>query len=209
MQGAGRRTFSRHGGPAPPRLGTSGASQSDSATARQSDSATALPIFTQSVDAALAILTVHHWDDWRTGLSELCRVAPRRLIVTIDFAVHARFWLLVEYLPEVADYVLQRAPTTDDIATALHITAVHALPLAADMRDGVLGAHWRRPEAYLDPLVRANCSGLALANPPTMAAGLAQLEADLASGLWRRRHADLLTLETYDAGYRLLVSDHA
>jgi hypothetical protein len=74
------------------------------------------------------------------------------------------------------------------------------------MHDGVLGAFWRRPEAYLDPVVRANCSPLALADPTVTASGIARLAADLASGVWHRRHADLLTRTEVDLGYRLLVS---
>ena len=62
-------------------------------------SGTALPLRADSFDAALAVLTLHHWGDWRAGLGELARVAPRRVIVTIDFEVHARFWLLDDYLP--------------------------------------------------------------------------------------------------------------
>jgi hypothetical protein len=172
-------------------------------------SGTALPIATRSVDAAMAILTLHHWGDWRAGLAELQRIAPRRLILTIDFAVHAKFWLLSEYLPEVADHVLRQSPTPEEIATALPIATVHALPLAADMQDGVLGAHWRRPGAYLDPLVRANCSPLALADPAVMTAGIGRLESDLASGHWQQRHAELAELDAYDLGYRLLVSAEA
>lgn len=170
-------------------------------------SATALPVTTDSFDAVLAILTVHHWGDWRAGLREMCRVAPRRIILTMDFAVHARFWLLAEYLPEVAEYVRASAPTIEDIATSLHLSASHDLPLPVDMRDGVLGAHWQRPEAYLDPVVRANCSPLALADQGSMATGLSRLESDIASGAWNRRHADLLSLASHDLGYRLLVSD--
>ena len=75
------------------------------------------------------------------------------------------------------------------------------------MQDGVLGAYWCRPEAYLDPAVRANCSGLALADPAVVARGVAALEADLASGEWQRRHADLAELPAIDLGYRLVVAD--
>lgn len=172
-------------------------------------SGSALPILPCAFHAAMAILTIHHWTDWPTGLHELRRVAPRRLILTIDFAVHARFWLLADYLPEVADFELAQAPSVEDIAAALPITQVHQLPLPVDMRDGVLGAHWRRPEAYLDPRVRANCSPLALADPQIMSRGLARLESDLASGHWHRRYADLYESDMYDVGYRLLVSEDA
>ena len=45
-------------------------------------------------DVAMAILTMHHWDDWAGGLAELCRVAPRRIVLTMDFEMHSRFWFL-------------------------------------------------------------------------------------------------------------------
>jgi hypothetical protein len=35
--------------------------------------------------------------------------------------------------------------------------------------------------------------------------GVAQLAADLDSGEWERRHADLLTLDELDGGYRLVI----
>ena len=71
------------------------------------------------------------------------------------------------------------------------------------------GAYWCRPEAYLDPAVRANCSGLALADPAVVARGVAALEADLSSGAWQRRHADLAELPAIDFGYRLVVADES
>ena len=37
--------------------------------------------------------------------------------------------------------------------------------------------------------------------------GLERLGADLATGRWHERHAALLDLDTYDAGYRLLIAD--
>jgi hypothetical protein len=172
-------------------------------------SGTALPLRTNSLHVIMAILTIHHWGDWERGLAELARVAPRRLILTIDFEVHARFWLLDDYLPSVAAYVRGRQPTVAQIASAIPIAATVALPLPPDLSDGVLGAQWRHPEAYLDPVVRANTSPLALADPATLAAGLARLESDLASGAWHERHGALLDQEECDLGYRLLVSEEA
>ncbi len=169
-------------------------------------SGTALPLADRSFDAALAILTLHHWGDWHTGLLELTRVAPLRVILTIDFAAHADFWLLRDYLPEVAEVERGLTPTITQIADTIPLTDVVPLPLPADMIDGVLGSHWRRPEAYLDPVVRANTSPLALADPAIVERGVTQLEADLTTGAWHQRHADLLELDEYDVGYRLLVS---
>ncbi|MGD0747836.1 MAG: methyltransferase domain-containing protein, partial [Acidimicrobiales bacterium] len=80
--------------------------------------AAALPLPSGCADVALAILTVHHWGDARAGLAELCRVAPRRLVLAIDFEIHSHFWLLDEYLPEVGDYTRRCGPAADDIAAA-------------------------------------------------------------------------------------------
>ncbi len=165
-----------------------------------------LPLVAGWADVVMAILTVHHWSDWERGLAELCRVAPRRVVFAIDFEVHSQFWLLQEYLPEVLARTLDCKPGADEIAEAIGATTCIDMPVYRDLHDGVLGAYWCRPEQYLDHQVRANNSGTALAHPGTTALGIAQLEADLASGAWHERHADLATRESIDMGYRLLVA---
>jgi SAM-dependent methyltransferase len=172
-------------------------------------SGSALPIATDSFDAALAVLTLHHWDDWSAGLTELARVAPCRVIVTIDFDVHSHFWLLEDYLPEVAEVERRLRPTPADIADIIPVTHTIAMPLPPDLADGVLGCFWRRPEAYLDPVVRANTSPLALADPAAVAMGMGRLASDLASGAWHQRHGHLFDVDELDLGYRLLISEES
>jgi SAM-dependent methyltransferase len=169
-------------------------------------SASALPLPTGWADVALGVCTVHHWDDWRAGLAEMQRVAYRQVILAIDFDLHATFWLLEDYLPEVGEHTRCCHPGSDLIAEALGATDVITLPVPRDMQDGVLGAYWCRPEAYLDPAVRANASGLALADPAVIARGVGALERDLSSGAWQRRHADLSAQDSVDLGYRLVVA---
>ena len=170
-------------------------------------SGSALPLPSGCADVAMAILTVHHWDDWAAGLAELCRVAPRRIVLAIDFEAHSRFWFLEDYVPEVGESTRRLEPGSDAVAEAIDADVSIPLFVPRDMEDGVLGAYWCRPEAYLDPAVRANCSGLALADPAIVARGVAALEADLSSGAWHRRHADLAELPEIDLGYRLVVAD--
>ena len=43
-----------------------------------------LPFPDQSFDAALAVLTVHHWSDREAGLAELRRAARRQVIFLIE-----------------------------------------------------------------------------------------------------------------------------
>jgi hypothetical protein len=77
------------------------------------------------------------------------------------------------------------------------------VPVPRDCVDGFLGAYWARPEAYLDPAVRAGISSFAL---PGTEAGLERLRADLASGEWHTRHGELLAEDALDVGYRLVVA---
>jgi hypothetical protein len=56
------------------------------------------------VDAALAVLTVHHWTDWRRGVKEMTRIARRRVVIfTVDHSEFERFWLLDDYLPALRE----------------------------------------------------------------------------------------------------------
>src|SRR3954454_19505425 len=53
-----------------------------------------LPLRDRSVDAALAVLTLHHWTDWRRGLAEMRRVARGRVVILTWDPEHAGFWLI-------------------------------------------------------------------------------------------------------------------
>jgi len=167
--------------------------------------AEALPFPDQSFDAALAILTTHHWTDAAAGYAELRRIAARQVVVTWDPAVFARFWLVRDYLPEIAERE-RTLPTLDAAVAHLHDATVIPLPVPADCTDAVLGAHWQRPEAYLDPERRLASSGLMLLDPAVADAGIQRLEADLASGEWHRRNAELFDQSEVDLGYRVVVS---
>ncbi|WP_290056403.1 class I SAM-dependent methyltransferase [Amycolatopsis solani] len=167
--------------------------------------AEALPFRSSSFDAALAVLTVHHWPDWRRGLDELRRVAPRPGGLAYDTARHNDFWLVQEYVPEVA--ALERSrPSAAAIADHLGAASVLPLPVPWDFTDGVFPAHWRRPEAYLDPAVRRACSALAQTPAAAVERGMARLRADLESGRWHAEHEELLALPEWDAGFRLIAS---
>jgi SAM-dependent methyltransferase len=167
-----------------------------------------LPFPDRSFDAAMAVWTVHHWDDATAGLAELRRVARDRVCVaTWDPAFRGEFWLIGRYLPEVRDRDAASFPAIATIAEALGGTTDMApLPVPDDCVDGFLGAFWARPEAYLDPDVRAGMSTLAAADEGVLAAGLSRLAADLESGEWERRYGHLRSLPELDLGYRLIVA---
>jgi SAM-dependent methyltransferase len=170
--------------------------------------AEALPLQNKCVDAAMALLTVHHWADVAAGIAQLRRVTRRRIVLfTWDQTVLRNFWLLSEYLPDAAAISDAHAVPIDKLVELLGGADVQSVPVPDDCTDGFGAAYWRRPEAYLDPTVRACISMLAQAGDVALTDGLAHLAADLRSGQWRQQHSDLLEQAHLDVGYRLLISD--
>jgi SAM-dependent methyltransferase len=170
--------------------------------------AEALPLEDASVEAALGVLTIHHWDDVDRGLAELRRVATRRVVLLHwDREVMERFWLY-EYFPESVTLHRGRYVPFSRIAAGLGAPLhIEPVPIPWDCTDGFAAAYWRRPEAYLDATVRAGISSLAQLDRAALAAGVARLQEDLASGAWQSRFASLLSLASLDCGYRLVVAD--
>jgi len=172
--------------------------------------AEALPLADGSVDAALAVLTVHHWTDVARGVAEMRRVARHRIVVlTWDQAVFDSFWLVRDYLPAAGDISRGQADLMGDLVHQLPGARVEPVPVPHDCLDGFAAAFWRRPVAYLDPNVRRGISMLALADPAALTSGLHALESDIDSGRWAHAHPDLSEATEYDAGYRLVTADLA
>ena len=172
--------------------------------------AEALPLRDKSVDAALAVLTVHHWSDVAAGIAQMQRVARRRLVFfTWRPEMVAQFWLLRDYLPAAAAADARVAVPVQTLAAALPgcEPRMAPVPIPHDCIDGFGAAYWRRPRAYLDPVVRAGISMLATTDPAMLAPGLARLEQDLASGSWHHEHAELLERDTLDVGYCTVTID--
>jgi riboflavin synthase alpha subunit len=167
-------------------------------------SAEALPLDDKSVDAALAVLTVHHWSDLKRAWTEIRRVARRRAVfLTFDPAAPP-FWLTRDYLPEIRELDALRLPPLS-LFDELGAVEVRPLPIPHDCTDGFLAAFWRRPSAYLDPTVQANISAFAALEPSTRRRGVGALRRDLEDGTWASVNRDLLTAETLDAGYRIVI----
>ena len=172
----------------------------------------ALPLRDDSVDGALAVLTVHHWDEEQEpGVRELRRVARGPVvIVTYDAEVSGRMWLMAEYLPEVAELDRRIFPSPGRLAAWLggH-TEVQRLEIPRDTPDWTLGSFWAHPERVLDPVARSATSGFARMAPAVVERVVAAVRSDLESGRWDERHGHLRELEAYDVGMRLLINTPA
>jgi SAM-dependent methyltransferase len=168
-------------------------------------SAARLPFRQGAFASALAVLTVHHWPDRAAGLAELARVARRRVVIVTWDPAASGFWLVDDYFPAIGAIDRQIFPAIDEIRQALGRVEVRPLPVPYDCTDGFLGAHWRRPYAYLDPAVRGAMSTFARIGD--VEPGLARLRSDLTDGSWARRHGHLMRQPELDLGYRLVVAE--
>ncbi len=171
--------------------------------------AEALPFADGSFDGAMAVLSDHHWRDRRQGLRELRRVARRRVVLfNADPALADRFWLTSEYLPEFLELIPDRyrAPGAWQRELEEALRPVQLVPAAIphDCADGFYGAFWRRP---LDPRVRAGISVFAALAAADVDRAVDALEADLRSGAWQARNADLLGLSELHLGYYAVIAE--
>jgi len=171
--------------------------------------ADALPLRDASVDAAMTVLSLHHWDDGQErGVRELRRVARGPVVIlTFDAAVSSAMWLVADYVPEIAELDRRIFATPETVASWLgRETEITVVPIARDTPDWTLGAFWAHPERVLDADARAATSGLARMSDAVIERVDRALRADLASGRWDARNGHLRELDAYDAGMRLIVS---
>jgi SAM-dependent methyltransferase len=169
--------------------------------------AEALPFRDGSFDAAMASVTVHHWDPPEAGLRELRRVARGPVVVfTFDLA-HLPSWQQ-EYLHEALVIEEPRFPPIERIADVLGgRVRIEHLPTPGDCCDGFFEAYWRRPEAALDPAVRAGQSLWALLSEGVEQRIVDRLARDLESGEWDRKYGYLRSMDSFDGALRLLISE--
>ena len=166
----------------------------------------ALPFASDSFDLVTAYLTLHHWTDPKTGLTEMARVAPRQLILLCEPLQTVDFWL-VDYFPEMRCLDVETtAPRIDDVADVVDIEEVRTVLVPANCRDGFAAAYWNRPEAYLDPVVRDGMSVVALLSDDVKAKAVERLRSDLSDGTWDRLHGHLRSEIAFDGGLRLLLT---
>jgi SAM-dependent methyltransferase len=171
-------------------------------------SAEQLPFADASFDAAMAVLTIHHWGDVARGLAEMTRVASRRVVIaTFDPEVNNETWIIRDYLPELRVERERWMPEEARVLAALPAARVEPIPVPRDCTDRMFVAHWGRPEAYLDPEERAATSVWHLLPPEVTARAIEALRADLESGVWDERYGDLRELPELDVGLRLITAE--
>jgi len=169
--------------------------------------AEALPLDDDAVDAAMACVTIHHWDPPEAGLAEMRRVA-RGPVVVFTFDLDALPAWQQDFLAPGLVVERPRFPAPDAVAAALGgRTRIERIPTPGDCEDGFFEAFWRRPEALLDPAIRASQSMWTLLAREVEEAIVARLAEALRSGAWDAEHGHLREQDELDGSLRLVISE--
>ena len=173
--------------------------------------AESLPLQDASMDGVIIVLAIHHFFDIRSAAKEVARVCPTGplIMLTVDPRESEKFWFY-DYFPEIAEHVLKSFPSLNEVINTFSgikhwSTQAIKFPLPYDFADKNMCAGWNRPEMYLDPVMRQNTSGFALASPSVVQSGITLLENDLQSGKWDKLNGQLRRQESFDAGFRFLL----
>jgi len=169
--------------------------------------AESLPLDDDCVEAAMALLTVHHWSDSLAGLREMRRVSRGPVVIlTFDVEVEAKNWLARDYVSEIISDNRRRFLEPAAIAEILGRPSILEIPVPGDCSDGFFEAFLTRPEAYLRSEVRKAQSGWHQLGREIEQRAVAHLAKDLASGAWDERYGHWRERPSYDGGLRLVVS---
>jgi SAM-dependent methyltransferase len=171
--------------------------------------AESLPLDDDSVDAAMACVTIHHWEDRAAGLAELRRVAHGPVVV-FTFDLGDLIAWQRDYFREAVAIEQPRFGSIAEIAAELGgEVRVETIPTPADCADGFFEAFWNRPEPLLDPTVRASQSIWQLLEPGVEERIFDRLAADLESGRWDEENGELRERDSYLGSLRLVISEPA
>lgn len=171
-----------------------------------------LPLRNHSVDAAMALLTIHHWDNQlEFGVRELRRVARGPVvIVTYDADVCAEMWLYRDYLPELTALDQAIFPRIELLMSWLGGSVrVEPIMNSRNTPDWTLGSFWAHPERVLDADARRATSGFARLDALVVDRVVAEVARDIDNGIWDSRNGYLRALDKYDVGMRLLIAHPA
>lgn len=166
-----------------------------------------LPFDDNSFDASMAIVTVHHWPDFKKGLQELRRITKKQVVImSFDPDALDKFWN-AEYFPELIEVEKARYPKISAIDKALGGNCeIIKIPISLDCVDGFQEAFYGRPEAFLDEEVRQSQSAWGFLDENLKKVLVKRLKDDLQSGEWDRKYGHYRTQPFFSCALRLIVS---
>lgn len=169
--------------------------------------AASIPLDDKSVDAAMAVLTVHHWPDRSKGLKEIRRVTKGPIVImTFDSSAPTDFWMF-DYCPEMKDVENKRYQDISSITDCLSgSNEIIPIPVPIDCTDKFQVALYARPNDFLNPEVRKSQSAWKFLPPGAEERFVQRLSSDLVSGDWDRKYGHLKKQNFINCQLRLIVA---
>ncbi len=166
-----------------------------------------LPFDDESFDAAMAVLTIHHWPDLSKGLREVRRVTRGPVIImTFDPNGTTEFWLK-DYLPEMVEVEKARYPEIHLIKQAVGGECSDiSIDVPLNCSDKFQVALYGRPEEFLREEVRNSQSAWKFLPDGVEEAFVEALEKDLESGAWDKKYGQFRNRPSIRCQLRLVVS---
>lgn len=171
--------------------------------------ADSLPFDDNSFDAAMALLTIHHWPDIKAGLAEVRRVVKNRIVVMVfDPDALDRLWN-VHYFPELIEVERLRDPKIDFVMEALGGNCrVAEVPIPFDCIDGFQEAYYGRPEEFLKEEVRKSQSAWGFLSKELEGEMVKRLADELESGEWDKKYGEHRTMPFFNGALRLVIAEY-
>jgi len=168
--------------------------------------AESLPLDDQSVDASMAMVTIHQWSNLQAGIGELIRLTRGPIVIlTFDGDALDRFWL-ADYAPELIEAERRRYPKMDDLCRLLGgSTSVEAIQVPIDCVDGFTEAFYARPEKFLEESVRRSQSAWTFVDESAHLRIVEKLRSDLSDGTWDKKYGHWKTKPYFEGSLRLIV----
>lgn len=152
-----------------------------------------IPVVNNLFDAAIATLTIHHWNDLNKSFSELHRVLKDngKIVLFTSTPEQMEGYWLNHYFPEMLKKAASQMPSFAIIEQAcmvngFEIKNTEEYNIQDDLQDRFLYIGKNNPELYFDENIRSGISAFAaLANEDETQSGLLKLRADLQNGTFK------------------------
>lgn len=172
-------------------------------------SAEDLPFPDDSFDAAMAVLTAHHWPDLDAGLAEMRRVTKGTIvIVAFDPEALADLWIARDYFPEMLALKRRSGASSGELVARLPGSTSAPIPVPRDCSDLFFAALWGRPEMLFDEEVVQPMWVWQSISEEARSGGRERLAADLESGAWDERFGYLRERSELDVGLHLVLTEN-
>lgn len=158
-------------------------------------------------DAAILILSLHHFTDIQKAINEIHRVLREDniLVMTFNPCVAIRKMWIFDYCPLLKKYITDRFCDVELLKQLLEIEfsteyELLSFPLPSDMSDAFSAAAWKNPSQYTNPETRKAMSLFNYIDEKLFISGIEKLKIDLKTGEWYSKYSYLLQGAEYDVG---------